>query len=305
MVLDASYYTAQQFKAFQSLEAYNQMVSGFISSVEGKVIPGKYVVLAKGQNSQRMNDLLIPVWVISSQEGAIISAHCMGCKAGLAEMCSHVASVLFYIEAWTRISGKLACTQVKCTWLLPSYVNEVTYARARDVNFKSSKKLREEMDLKIDACEGENQYQPPAPARIIKHDEDEMNAQLKKLNELNVKPVILSLFKPYSESFMLRSQHVLTMPDLYDPRDLKLSYPDLLKQCFEVSLDLNDNKLDTIEEDTRKQSKGNLFFRHRAGRIGASVSWTVAHSNPMLPSQSQSSQSLIKSLCYPRLQSYL
>ena len=66
-----------------------------------------------------------------------------------------------------------------------------------------------------------------------------MNAQLKKLDELNVKPVILSLFKPYSESFMSRSQHVLTMPDLYDPSHLKLSYPDLLKQSFEVSLDLN------------------------------------------------------------------
>ena len=100
-----------------------------------------------------------------------------------------------------------------------------------------------------------------------------MNAQLKKLDELNVKPVILSLFKPYSESFMSRSQHVLTMPDLYDPSHLKLSYPDLLKQ-----------------------SKENFFYRHRAGRIGASVSWTVAHSNPMQPSQS-----LIKSLRYLHL----
>ena len=91
----------------------------------------------------------------------------MGCKAALAEMCSHVASMLFYFEVWTRISGKLACMQVKCTWLLPSYVYEVTYARARDINVKSSKKWKEEMDLKIDACEGENQSQPPVPARII------------------------------------------------------------------------------------------------------------------------------------------
>ena len=140
------------------------------------------------------------------------------------------------------------------------------------------------MDLKIVASEGENQSQPPTPGRIIKKsnmsvrqlDEDEMNAQLKKLNELNVKPVILSILKPYSQSLMSRSQHVLTMPDLYDPSHLKLSYPDLLKQCFEVSLDLNDNELNAIEEDTRKLSKGNFFFRHRAGRIGASVSWTVA-----------------------------
>ena len=98
------------------------------------------MVLAKVRHSQRMNDPPIPVLVISSQEGTVISAHCMGCKAALAEMCSHVASMLFYFEAWTRICGKLACMQVKCTWLLPSYVYEVTYARARDINFKSSKK---------------------------------------------------------------------------------------------------------------------------------------------------------------------
>ena len=39
------------------------------------------------------------------KEGTIISAHCMGFKAGLAETCSQVASVLFYIEAWTRINS--------------------------------------------------------------------------------------------------------------------------------------------------------------------------------------------------------
>lgn len=115
LVLDTSFYTAKQFKAFKSLEACNQIVSGFITSVQGKVIAGKYVVLAKVRHSQRMNDPPIPVWIISSEEGTFISAHCMGCKAGLAETCSHVASVLFYIEAWTRVNGKLAFTQVKWT----------------------------------------------------------------------------------------------------------------------------------------------------------------------------------------------
>ena len=29
----------------------------------------------------------------------------------------HVASVLFYLEATTRIHEKLVCTQVKCSWI--------------------------------------------------------------------------------------------------------------------------------------------------------------------------------------------
>ena len=38
LVLETSYYTREQFKAYKSLEAYNQMVSGFVTSVRGKLI---------------------------------------------------------------------------------------------------------------------------------------------------------------------------------------------------------------------------------------------------------------------------
>ena len=129
------------------------MVSGFITSVQGKTIGNKFVVLGKVRHSQRMNEPPIPIWIIANGQGTIISAHCLGCKAGLAECCSHVGSVLFYIEAWNRIHGKLACTQVKCTWLLPTYVNEVPYAQVEDINFKSARKLKDELDDKIDGVQ--------------------------------------------------------------------------------------------------------------------------------------------------------
>ena len=127
----------------QSMEAYNLMISGFITSVQGKVICDKFVVIAKVRHSQRMNEPPLPVWIITSKEGTVISAHCLGCKAGLSETCGHVASLSFYIETWTRINGKLACTQVKCTWLLPTYVSEVPYVRVQDINFQSAKNLKE------------------------------------------------------------------------------------------------------------------------------------------------------------------
>ena len=118
LVLDTSYYTNKQFKAFRSLQAYNQMVSGFISSVQGTVLQKKYVIVAKVRHSQRMNDPLVTLWTIANKDGSILSAHCIGCMAGLGECCSHIASVLFYVEFWTRVNGKLSCTQVKCTWIL-------------------------------------------------------------------------------------------------------------------------------------------------------------------------------------------
>ena len=47
LVLETSYCANKQFKAFKSLKAYNQMVSGFVTSVQGAEIVNKIVVLAK------------------------------------------------------------------------------------------------------------------------------------------------------------------------------------------------------------------------------------------------------------------
>ena len=298
LVLSTSYYTLQQFKNFKSLTAYNHMVSGFITSVQGKVFGDNFLITGKVRHSQRMNDPLIPVWIITNKEGTVISAHCLVCQAGLAESCSHVASVLFYVEAWTRINGKLACTQVKCTWILPTYVNEVTYAPVKDINFKSAKRLKNELDDKIDKSKAPdlcNTPEVPSTASCVPTDE-EMGTFFAKLNETNVKPAILSLIAPYSDQFVLKSRRIPTLSDLYDPANLKLSYPELLKKCSEIDVSLSDDELEVIEQDTRDQAKGTAFFKHRAGRVGASMSHSVAHTNPALPSQS-----IIKTICYPQL----
>ena len=76
---------------------------------------------------QRMNDPPVSSWVITHKDAKIICAHCTRCVAGSGEYYSNIASVLFYLETWTRITGKLSCTQVKCTWLLPTYMKEVAY----------------------------------------------------------------------------------------------------------------------------------------------------------------------------------
>ena len=53
--------------------------------------PKKYADTGEVQPSQKMNDLPLP----------ILSVHCIGCKASLAETFSLVAGVLFYIEVWS------------------------------------------------------------------------------------------------------------------------------------------------------------------------------------------------------------
>ena len=75
-------HSLNRVKAFWSLQAYNQMVSGFISSVLGYKINNKYVVLAKVRHSQRMNDPFVQIWTITNKDGTILSMLCASCMAG-------------------------------------------------------------------------------------------------------------------------------------------------------------------------------------------------------------------------------
>ena len=53
------------------------MVSGFAYNAQGYIIASKYVVLAKVQHSQRMNDALIHIWIIIAKNVTINCAHCL------------------------------------------------------------------------------------------------------------------------------------------------------------------------------------------------------------------------------------
>ena len=87
-----------------------------------------------------------------------------------------------------------------------------------------------------------------------------------------------------------------TISDLFDKKYLDLCYPELLKACHEVDIKITKEQITQVERDSVTQAKGNSFFRHRAGRIGASQSKAACQTNPAMPSQS-----LIQSICYPEL----
>ena len=47
------------------------------------------------------------------------------------------------------MNGKLSSTQVKCTLVLPTYVEQVDYAGVGDIDFTSAKKLTANLDKSI------------------------------------------------------------------------------------------------------------------------------------------------------------
>ena len=94
-----------------------------------------------------MNDALIQIWIITAKDGTINYAHCLGCEASLAGSCSHIASVLFYLEAWTKVNERLSCAQIKCPWIIPSFANKVEYSHVCDISFKSAKKMKADKSI--------------------------------------------------------------------------------------------------------------------------------------------------------------
>ena len=306
LVLETSYYTKEQFKAFKSLQAYNQMVSGFIQSVEGHLIANKHVILGKVRHSQKMNDLAIPLWIIAEGDGRVLSAHCR-CMAGQGESCSHIASVLFYVETFSRVRGKLACTDIKCAWIMPGYNKDVAYAQAQDIDFRSAAKLKQKLDEAVenlgDTSNKNKTFSPEYSKPVVKRKIDipaptqaELNSFYETLNNCKSKPVALSLIHPYSETFVAKSRTIGAISDLHDTKYMDMEYNDLLDACSKVRIDISLEQIKIIEEDTRKQSSSNIFFRHRAGRIGASMSKQACQTNPAQPSHS-----LIKTICHPNI----
>ncbi|XP_077863509.1 uncharacterized protein LOC144347299 [Saccoglossus kowalevskii] len=103
------------------------------------------VVSAKVMHSQRMSEKPLQPWMIAKQNGSVLCAHC-NCMAGLGETCTHVAAVLFAVEATVRIRDSKTVTDEKAYWLLPSSLKSVTYKNMNDIDFTSAKTKKKQLD---------------------------------------------------------------------------------------------------------------------------------------------------------------
>ena len=110
---------------------------------------------------------------------------------------------------------------MKCTGLLP-VVKHVPYSKMRDINLTSARKLKADLDQKIDSLveNGVAQATSFTSSRreltVEVPSETEMDTVYKSLDKSEIKPVALSLIKPYSDQFVSESSSILTIPDLFD-----------------------------------------------------------------------------------------
>jgi len=63
--------------------------------------------------------------------------------ARLGEVCSHIASILFYLETTVRIQGAYpTCTQENCEWIIP-FLKTAEYLPLKNIDYISAGKEKE------------------------------------------------------------------------------------------------------------------------------------------------------------------
>ena len=90
-----------------------------------------FVLILQVTHSQRLSEAPLSPWIIIQPDGKVLAAHC-NCMAGLGESCTHVAALLFSIEATVKVRESQTVTDEKSYWL-PASVKGISYGALKDI----------------------------------------------------------------------------------------------------------------------------------------------------------------------------
>ena len=217
-------------KAYKSMDGYNFFVNGWVSNIVVTQIEGRhhYLFTAIVKHSQTLSATPLKVWVGCKSNGEVVAAHCT-CMAGIGEVCSHIAGVLFADEANTQVKQQQSCTSLLCAWLPPSF-RSVEHLPVSDVYFRTPKQKR-----KSSQAFGSDTTSAPKKSLIVqKPTEAESTDYYLKLSKAKHKPVLLSLVNGVNDYFvLLYIKGILpqTLTALYNQKYQEMPFPEILKVC--------------------------------------------------------------------------
>ena len=231
-----------------------------------------------------MSEKPLTPWVVCEKSGKVLCAHC-DCMAGLGESCSHVASLLWAIEAGCKRRDSLTVTEKKAYWVLPSAVKSVPYSRVKDIQFSKISSAN--------AAVKQSSVSIPS--------ETELTELFNCIKNCPSKPALLSLIPTHSDLYVPKSLNPelpLVLSNLFDKSLAETDYPTLLEKAEEAvqQLQVTKKQQALVEEKTRDQANSRLWFRMRTGRITASKFKSACHTDPSCPSHS-----LIMGICHPEM----
>lgn len=268
-------FTRETLKAYRSLEAYNFFHSGWVHTVLSSTLGSdKCFLKAKVNRSQALSEKPHEAWVCVDTDCTILNAHCT-CMAGLGEVCSHVAAILFKIEASVRLGyNKVACTSMPCLWN-QNFTKKVEAVQLSQINFDKPK---------------QDDFHQPSNAAPQQADPvfDNTASFLQKLRNSNPSAVIFTVTNPRPNPTLAKPSLPTVFSSFFDPLNARLSETELQTKCEEIlrTITVSHEESHNVEKLTREQSLCTQWFQFREGRLTASKFYDICHTNVQRPSVS-------------------
>lgn len=245
LIYTTSFVTQEEARNYKNLDAYKYFTDGWVLETSWKLYDDVFLLVGRVNHSYAVSQTPLKPWVAIRKNGMVECGHC-DCMAGLAETCSHVAAILYWLETAVRLNEETTCTSKPKSWLplsMPVACHQVPYVTMEELEQMSSHKKRNSVSVSSDII-----GQAPTQDEL-----EELYMDLSKVSDR--KPAILSLISPYSDRFIQSSDHLPPLLlDLYDPKNLHLSYDQLVKKYNNIS----------------GKTKNRQWFKYRTGRITAS-----------------------------------
>ncbi|XP_041373282.1 uncharacterized protein LOC121386449 [Gigantopelta aegis] len=251
-------YTKEATRAYKSLDGYNFFISGHVHTcLFYDIAEDSPVCFIKASvtPSQSVTKKPHEPWVcLDKKQGYVISAHCT-CMAGLGEACSHIAAVLFKIEAGVKLGfSKQSRTSTACVWNR-FYRKEVTPQPLREINFSRHKK-------------GSLNRKRITPQIEV----EPVRAALRQLKQIFPKACVLTKNDSDTDTASEDEEIPQLLTRFHEVEYSILTPPDLQKKCegFMKDFKPTQHQIDNLEKMTRSQADSALWHRHRGKNNGHS-----------------------------------
>ena len=252
-------------------------------------------------HSQCLSDKALKPWAIVEPDGTVVTALC-DCMAGIGETCTHIAALLFAVDASVRLRDSRTPTMLPASWVIPSSTSrDAMYTECSKIDFTSSSTRKRKFDATFDGTTvKENSKRKTNNVTVPTRKDIEAFFDSIQSSKTGVMPAVLSLVPKYAAEYKAAASQQNKLPAflgaLEDEACQHMHIQDLLEHCESINICVSKEEAAYGEQQTKGQAKCKTWTRLRTGRVTASKAYQVCHTNP-----SQPSMSLIHDICTPKV----
>ena len=144
LIYTTSFVTLEEVKNYKSITAYKYFIDGWVLDTRWKGYNDIFLLVGRVKHSYSASKLPLQPWAAIRKNGTIECGHCT-CMAGLAETCSHIAAILYWLETAVRINKNTSCTSKPNGWFppsLPKACEQIPYVTLEELEKISQRKKK-------------------------------------------------------------------------------------------------------------------------------------------------------------------